>query len=81
MIKQQEWADWLRHPVTQAVIQHLEARKDSLISDLLNLDIASKSIDELGIHCLALRSALNGLGEFLDVDDLQESIVEVLHES
>ena len=80
MASQQEWADWLRHPVTEAVIQYLETRKDSLISDLLNTDIASKTTEEIGLHHLVYRSALSGLGEFLDTDSLKESIVEVSNE-
>lgn len=79
MIKPQEWADWLRHPVTETVLQYLNERKDSLISELLNVD--AESVEAFGMRHIAYRNQLNGLGEFLDTESLGESIVGVTHEN
>lgn len=82
MIKPQEWADWLRHPVTETVLQHLNERKDSLIGELLNLDRASHTIESYGTAALAIRYHLDGLGEILDLDDIQETVLaKVSHEN
>jgi len=80
MIKPQEWADWLHHPVTETVLKHLNERKDSLISELINIDIASHTVESYGVKALALRYQIDGLGEFLDTESLRESI-EVTHEN
>lgn len=78
-IKQQEWADWLRHPVTETVLNYLDSRKDALTEQLINLDIQD-SVEEYGVKALFLRAHLEGLGEMLDIESLSESIVEVSHE-
>jgi hypothetical protein len=75
-MKPQEWADWLAHPVTQAVITHLNEQKDSLIEQLINLPVG-ESVESYGLKAMALRYALSGMGAFLDLDDLKESLVEV----
>lgn len=81
MIKQQEWADWLHHPVTQAVLDYINGRKDALIEELLNLDVGPMNTEQIGLRYTAYRNALNGIGELLDTDSLKESIVEVSHEN
>ncbi len=70
MATQQDFADWRRHPVTQEVVQKLNEKKDDLISQLLNMQC--QSIEEFGIRYLAIRNKIDGIGEFLDLDDLQE---------
>lgn len=80
MIKQQEWADWLHHPVTQEVLEHLNERKDALIEEVLNMSVGTMTIEQIGIQYVAFRNALNGLGVVLDIDDLAESLIEVSHE-
>ena len=72
-ISRQEWADWLHSPVTQAVVGHLTERSESLIEGLLNAD--ADTAEEIGIKHLAYRNQINGLGEFLDLESLRESIV------
>jgi len=79
MIKQQQWADWLASPVTQAVIQHLDSQKTNLIQQLLDIPI-SNGIEAIGLDHLAIRYKLDGLGEFLDVESLSENIIEVSNE-
>lgn len=70
MASQQDFADWRRHPVTQEVVRKLTERKDmardSLITD------SSKTLEEHGMVRLAVQNYLSGLGEFLDLDNLQE---------
>lgn len=72
-ISRQEWADWLRSPVTEAVVSHLTERSSALIEQLCNID--ADSVEGFGIRHLAYRNQINGLGEFLDLDSLRESIV------
>ncbi len=72
MATQQDFADWRRHPVTQEVVQKLNEKKDDLIGQLLNMKC--ETIEEFGIHFLAYRNQINGLGEFLDLDYLQEVV-------
>jgi hypothetical protein len=72
MASQQEFADWQRHPVTQQVIRYLEGKKDTLLERLVNLEC--DTVEQFGIHHLALRNQVNGLGEFLDLDNLKEVI-------
>lgn len=82
MIKPQEWADWLNHPVTETVLQYLNTRKDALIEQHLNIDIGKHaSIESYGLECLATRCVVEGLGEVLDLQNLQESLVGVTHEN
>lgn len=76
MASQQEFADWRRHPVTQEVIRHLEQKKDDLIGQLLNREW--KTVEEYGIAQIAYRNQLNGLAEFLSLDDLQEVLCDVI---
>lgn len=70
MASQQDFADWRRHPVTQEVVRKLEERKDALITKMLNIEC--KTLEDFGINHLAFRNQVNGLGEFLDLDSLQE---------
>jgi hypothetical protein len=72
MIKASEFRDWLNSPVTKAVIARLEEVRNDKISDILG--IQELSLDALAIRHVALRSELSGLGEFLDLDSLAESI-------
>ena len=76
MASQQEFADWRRHPVTQEVIRHLEQKKDDLIGQLLNKEW--KTVEEYGIAQIAYRNQLNGLAEFLSLDDLQEVLSDAI---
>lgn len=70
MASQQEFADWRRHPVTQEVVRKLTERKEALIEQMLNLQC--NTLDEFGLYHLVYRNKLEGLGEFLDLDYLQE---------
>lgn len=70
-MKQQDWNDWLSSPVTKAVMQHLSERKDDLLEGLLN--IQDHSLEAIAIKHVAARSALQGLGEVLDLETLAES--------
>jgi hypothetical protein len=72
MIKASEFRDWLNSPVTKAVIARLEEVKKDRIEHLLNL--SRNSYEELAIEYQAVRCQLNGLGEFLDLDSLAESM-------
>jgi len=72
-ITRQEWADWLRSPVTEAVVSHLTERSTALIEGLVNA--SADTVEQLGIKHLAHRNQINGLAEFLDLDSLRESIV------
>lgn len=76
MASQQEFADWRRHPVTQEVIRYLEQKKDDLIGQLLNKEW--KTVEEYGIAQIAYRNQLNGLAEFLSLDDLQEGVCDAI---
>lgn len=78
MIKPQDWADWVRSPITQAVIQTLEEKKNSLIGELLNA--TAFTVEEIGLKHLTLRNQLDGLGEFLDLESLAESCGVIANE-
>lgn len=73
-ISRAEWADWLRSSVTQAVVAKLNERKDDLIGRLVNAD--AQSIEELALLHIRYRNQLEGLGEFLDLESLEEWICE-----
>ena len=73
-ISRAEWADWLRSPVTEAVVAKLNEKRDDLIGQLLNM--SGESVEAFGLMHLALRNQLNGLGEFLDLDGLEDWICE-----
>lgn len=75
-ITPQMWLDWQRSPATAAVLEHLETRKTSLIEQLLNLDIQSHSVESYGISAIAIRYHLEGMGEFLDLQNLEETLVQ-----
>lgn len=70
MASQQEFADWRRHPVTQEVVRKLDERKQAAIENLVT-DRAN-TLEEHGILRMAVQNYLSGLGEFLDLDYLQE---------
>jgi hypothetical protein len=76
MASQQEFADWRRHPVTQEVIQYLEEKKTSLIETMINREW--QTVEEYGIAQIAYRNQINGLGEFLDLDYLQEVLKDAI---
>lgn len=73
-VSRQEWADWVRSSVTQAVIQSLETRSRSLIEEMLA--ITAETAEGFGLAHIAYRNKLDGLGEFLDLDSLAD-LVEV----
>ena len=73
-ITHQEWADWLRSDVTEAVVEKLSEKQTDLIESLLNAD--GESIEEVALHHIRIRNQLEGLGEFLDLESLGEWIVE-----
>lgn len=73
-ITRQEWADWCRMDVTQAVVAKLSEKRDELIERMLNAD--GESIEAVALHHIRYRNQLEGLGEFLDLEGLGEWIVE-----
>ena len=74
MITSQDWADWLRSDVTQAVVAKLTERQEELIERLVNVD--GDSIEGVALAHIQYRNQLEGLGEFLDLESLGEWIVE-----
>lgn len=70
MASNQEFADWRRHPVTQEVVRKLTEKNQEAIDKL----VADKSetLEEHGLLRLAVQNYVSGLGEFLDLDNLQE---------
>ena len=73
-ISRAEWADWLRSPVTEAVVAKLEEKRDSLVEAMLNG--GGVSIEEVALHHIRYRNQLEGLGEFLDLESLGDWICE-----
>lgn len=73
-ITRQEWADWCRSEITQAVVAKLGEKRDDLIERMLNAD--GESIEEVALHFIRYRNQLEGLGEFLDLEGLGEWLVE-----
>jgi hypothetical protein len=74
-ITPQMWLDWQRSPATAAIVQYLETQKTALIEQLLSLPLENTA-EQLGIQFIALRYKLDGLGEFLDFDALEEALVK-----
>lgn len=73
-ISRTEWVDWLRSSVTQAVVAKLSEKRDEAVEAMLNAQ--GGSIEEIGLVHLAYRNKLEGLGEFLDLESLEEWICE-----
>jgi len=70
MASQQEFADWRRHPVTQEVVRKLTERSKDAVDRLVT--DGAETIEEHGLLRLAVQNYVSGLGEFLDLDNLQE---------
>jgi len=76
MATQQDFADWRRHPVTQEVIQYLEEKNQEAVNRLVTEKC--HTLEESGMLHLAVQNYLSGLGEFLDLDYLQEVLSDVI---
>lgn len=70
MASQQEFADWRRHPVTQEVVRKLTEKNQDAIDRLVS--DKAETIETHGLLRLAVQNYVSGLGEFLDLDNLQE---------
>lgn len=79
-ISRQEWADWVRSPVTQAVTQALEEEVKKSLDQLIQGGISDKSLETCGMEYIAMRNHIAGIGEFLDFEGLSHK-VEVVDEN
>lgn len=77
-ITRQEWADWLRSDVTQAVVEKLTEKREAALEAMLNAD--GDTLEGIALIYFAYRNKLEGLDEFLDLDNLGDWIVEETEE-
>jgi len=68
------WQDWQSSSATEAVRSYIEAQKSALIEQLLGLPL-SETAEQTGLAFIAIRYKLDGLGEFLDFENIGENIV------
>lgn len=78
-ISRQEWADWVRSPVTQAVTQALAKKTEESLQSLIKMSLENSTIEQCGMEFLCLRNYIAGIGEFLDQENLKDA-VEVVDE-
>lgn len=64
-IPRQEWADWLRSSVTQAVLANLKQKRAQARADLEQ--VQGETVEQMGMNHLAIRNVLVGLDALFDL--------------
>lgn len=76
-VSKEDWQQWASNPVTRAYIEHIQGVIDTLIERMINKDPSynREGLDEYAMHCLALRSIIEGLTNAIDFKEIEEDIV------
>ncbi len=70
-----EWSQWVNSPVTKAVMARMTEERNELLTKMLNLDVATLSLEQYGLEAMALRYAADGISRF-DFNSLEYFLVE-----
>lgn len=74
MVSPQDWTDWLRSPVTQAVREILQKKQDDAVKSHIGMGLSDMTVEQCGMEYLCMRNYLAGVGEFLDSDGLLDAL-------